>query len=106
MDAQTGEGLIPNSAPYFGGGGGYAWGNALCTVARQLYAWTGDMAVARQGYKAIGKWLDYYESKRDANYIIRSNSHTWMLGDWLAPDTVISNVYYISTVCYLQAVKT
>ncbi len=106
LDAQTGEGLIPNSAPYFGGGGGYAWGNALCTVAKQLYAWTEDMAVARRGYEAIQKWLDYYESKRDADYIIRSNSHTWMLGDWLAPEPVISNVYYISTVCYLQAVKT
>jgi alpha-L-rhamnosidase len=106
LDAQTGEGLIPNSAPYFGGGGGYAWGNALCTVAKQLYAWTGDLTVAAQGYKAICKWLDYYESKRDADYVIRSNSHTWMLGDWLAPEPVISNVYYISTVCYLQAVKT
>ena len=106
LDAQTEEGLIPNSAPYLGGGGGYAWGNALCSVAKQLYAWTGDMAVASEGYKAIGKWLDYYQSKRDANYIIRSNSHTWMLGDWLAPEPVISNVYYISTVCYLQAAKT
>ena len=111
LDAQTKEGLIPNSAPFYGGGGGYAWGNALCTVAicsvaKQLYAWTGDMAVARQGYQAIRKWMDYYESKRDENYIIRSNSHTWMLGDWLAPEPVISNVYYISTVCYLQAAKT
>lgn len=105
LDAQTEEGLIPNSAPYYGGGGGYAWGNALCSVAKQLYAWTGDPAVAQQGYEAIRKWLDYYESKRDVNYIIRSNSHTWMLGDWLAPEPVISNVYYISTVCYLQAAK-
>lgn len=106
LDAQTEEGLIPNSAPYFGGGGGYAWGNALCTVAKQLYAWTGDMAVALRGYEATQKWLGYYESKRDANCIIRSNSHTWMLGDWLAPEPVISDVYYISTVCYLQAAKT
>lgn len=106
LDAQTAEGLIPNSAPYFGGGGGYAWGNALCEVSKQLYCFTGDMTVARRGYEAIVKWLGYYESKRDQDYVIRSNSHTWMLGDWLAPDTVISDVYYISTVCYLQAAKT
>lgn len=106
MDAQTEEGLIPNSAPYMGGGGGYAWGNAICTVSWQLYALTGDETVARQGYDAIVRWLRYYESKRDENYIIRSNSHTWMLGDWLAPDVVTSDVYYISTVCYLQAAKT
>lgn len=106
LDAQTEEGLIPNSAPYMGGGGGYAWGNAIATVSWQLYAFTGDETVARQGYDAIVRWLSYYESKRDENYIIRSNSHSWMLGDWLAPDVVTSDVYYISTVCYLQAAKT
>lgn len=106
LDAQTADGLIPNSAPYMGGGGGYAWGNAVCTVSRLLYELTGDKTAARQGYDAICKWLGYYESKRDENYIIRANSHTWMLGDWLAPYVVTSDVYYISTVCYLQAVKT
>lgn len=106
LDAQTPEGLIPNSAPYLGGGGGYAWGNALCTVTQMLYSYTGDLQLAREGYDAIIKWLDYYRSKADENHIIRSNSHTWMLGDWLAPEVVTSNVYYISTVCYLQAAKT
>ena len=106
IDAQTDEGLIPNSAPYLGGGGGYAWGNALCTVSQLLYSYTGDLQIARKSYDAIVKWMAYYESKSDENSIIRSNSHTWMLGDWLAPEVVCSNVYYISTVCYLQAVKT
>ena len=105
LDAQTKEGLIPNSAPYMGGGGGYAWGNAISTVTWQLYALTGDRTVARKGYDAVTRWLDYYEKKRDENYIIRSNSHSWMLGDWLAPDVVTSDVYYISTVCYLQSAK-
>lgn len=106
IDAQTAEGLIPNSAPYLGGGGGYAWGNALCTVSQLLYSYTGDLQIARKSYDAIVKWLDYYESKSDENSIIRSNSHTWMLGDWLAPEVVCSDVYFISTVCYLQAVNT
>lgn len=106
LNAQTTEGLIPNSAPYFGGGGGYAWGNALCTVSKNLYAFTGDKNVAQECYTAITKWLEYYSSKADKDHIIRSNSHSWMLGDWLAPDVVTSDVYYISTVCYLQAAKT
>ena len=104
LDAQTPEGLIPNSAPYLGGGGGYAWGNAVCFVTKYLFAYTGDIEIAERGYRAVIKWLAYYETKRDEDYVVRSNSHTWMLGDWLAPDTVASNVYYISTVCYLQAV--
>lgn len=106
LDSQYDNGMIPNTATHLGGGGGYAWGNALCIVTKQLYALTGDKIVARRGYEAIQKWLGYYESKRDANYIIYSNSHRWLLGDWLAPEVVISNVYYISTVCYLQAAKT
>ena len=106
LDAQYDNGMIPNTATHLGGGGGYSWGNALCIVTKQLYALTGDRTVAHRGYEAIQKWLGYYESKRDADYIIRSNSHCWLLGDWLAPDVVISNVYYISTVCYLQAAKT
>lgn len=106
LDSQYDNGMIPNTAPHLGGGGGYAWGNALCVVTKQLYALTGDLTVARRGYAAIGKWLSYYESKRDSDFIIRSNSHSWLLGDWLAPEVVTSNVYYISTVCYLQAVKT
>lgn len=106
IDSQTPEGLIPNSAPDFGGGGGYAWGNAICFVTKYLYQFTGDKEVAKKGYRAIKKWLSYYQAKRDENYIIRSGFHEWMLGDWLAPDTVISNIYYISTVCYLMAVDT
>ena len=106
LDSQLDNGMIPNTATHLGGGGGYAWGNALCTVTKELYSLTGDLQMAGRGYEAIKKWLGYYESKRDENYIIRSNSHSWFLGDWLAPGVVTSNVYYISTVCYLQAVKT
>lgn len=106
LDSQYDNGMIPNTAPHLGGGGGYAWGNALCIVTKQLYALTGDMTVVRRGYEAIQNWLGYYEKKRDGDFIIRSNSHCWLLGDWLAPEVVTSNVYYISTVCYLQAAKT
>lgn len=105
INAQTVDGLIPNSAPNLGGGGGYAWGNAICMVTKNLFSFTGDKEIARRGYKAILRWLDYYAAKRDEDFIIRSNSHSWMLGDWLAPDIVSSDVYYISTICYLQAVK-
>ena len=106
LDAQYDNGMIPNTATNFGAGGGYAWGNALCTVSKLLYAYTADAEVARKGYAAIVRWLGYYGSKQDENYIIRGNSHRWLLGDWLAPEVVCSDVYYISTVCYLQAART
>ncbi len=105
-DAQETTGKIPNTVPNFGGGGGYAWGNAICTLTKELYHYTGDRKVAEKGYKIIQHWLQYYERNRDEDYIIRSNSGTWLLGDWLAPDTIVSNVYYISTTCYYMAVDT
>lgn len=104
LDAQSPDGLIPHSAPNLGGGGGYAWGNAICFATKYLYQFTGDTVVARKGYDAILKWLRYYASKRDTDYIMRTNSHEWMLGDWLAPEAVSSNVYYINTVCYIMAI--
>ncbi len=106
LDAQQTDGLIPNSAPYLGGGGGYAWANALCTVARLLYGFTGDRSVPERAYPAVRRLLEYYAAKQDPDGAIRHNGHSWMLGDWLAPEMVASDVYYISTVCYLEAART
>lgn len=103
LDAQTTDGLIPNTAPNLGGGGGYAWGNAICTVSTEMYRFTGDKEIVKKCYEAVKRWLHYYELQRDEHYSIRKNSHNWMLGDWLAPDIVASNVYYINTVCYYKA---
>lgn len=105
-DAQETTGKIPNTVPNFGGGGGYAWGNAICTLTKELYHSTGDRKVVEKGYEIIQHWLEYYEQNQDEDGIIRSNSGTWLLGDWLAPDTIVSNVYYISTACYYIAVET
>lgn len=105
VDSQSPEGRIPNTAPDLGGGGGYAWGNAVCYVTKYLYAFTGDIAVVKKSYGAILRWLSYYEKHRDADHIIRSNGHDWLLGDWLAPEMIASDVYYINTVAYLQAAE-
>lgn len=105
LDSQIDTGQVPNAAPAFICGGGYAWGNAICTVPRNLYRFTGDLHIVKESYPYIVKWLEYYNGKHDGEYIIRRNGQKWMLGDWLAPEAVRSNVYYISTVCYLQAAK-
>lgn len=105
-DAQTPDGKIPNTVPNFGGGGGYAWGNAVCTLTKELYKYTGDKKVVEKGYQILVRWLDYYKENRDEDCIIRSNGAEWLLGDWLATDTVISNVHYINTACYYIAADT
>lgn len=104
-DSQMHTGQIPNAAPAAICGGGYAWGNAICTVPKQLYEFTGDRNIVEVSYPYVTRWLEYYESKHEGDYVIRKNGQKWMLGDWLAPEAVQSNVYYISTVCYLMAAK-
>ena len=104
-DAQTDTGQVPNAAPAFVCGGGYAWGNAICLVPRYLYQFTGDIHIVKESYPHIVKWLEYYKNNHDGDYIIRRNGQKWMLGDWLAPEAVSSNIYYISTMCYLQAAQ-
>ena len=105
LDSQTDTGQVPNAAPAFVCGGGYAWGNAICVVPRTLYQFTGDIHIVKESYPYIVRWLEYYSDKHDGDYIIRRNGQKWMLGDWLAPEAVRSNIYFISTVCYLQAVR-
>ncbi len=106
QDAQTPSGKVTNTVPNFGGGGGYAWGNAICTLTKELYHYTGDINVIKKGYPIIVKWLEYYKNNRSEDYTIRKNGGAWLLGDWLAPDTVISNVHFINTSCYYMAVET
>lgn len=105
-DAQTPEGQIPNTVPNFGGGGGYAWGNAVCTLTKELYHYTGDRKVVERGYRILKGWMQYYENSRDSDFVIRGRGNVWLLGDWLAPDVVSSNVYYINTACYYIAADT
>ena len=105
LDAQIETGQVPNAAPAFICGGGYPWGNAICIVPKILYQFTGDLHIIKESYPYIVKWLAYYGSKHDGDFVIRKNGQKWMLGDWLAPEAVCSNVYYISTICYLQAAK-
>lgn len=104
-DSQATGGKVTNTVPNFGGGGGYAWGNAICTLTKELYHYTGDIEVVKKGYNIILRWLDYYKSMEDENHTIRKNGAEWLLGDWLAPETVISNVHFVNTSCYYEAVE-
>ena len=96
-------GFIPYSAPHLGGGGGFAWGNAVCVVPYRLYKLTGDIEILKNAFPAILKWLDYYGSQHDGDFIIKRTDHTWLLGEWLAPEITKVDVQYLSTVCYYQA---
>ncbi len=103
IGSQTEEGFIPYTAPYLGGGGGYAWSNVIATMPPSLYRFSGDKGFLERSYPALVRWLGYYE-KHTANYIVKAvEGQAWCLGDWLAPTITEFYIPFMSTLCYYQA---
>lgn len=80
-DSQTDEGLIPNIAPEFTVFPGTfraaaEWGCAFVVVPWQQYLFTGDMALLREYYPGMQKYMDYLASKAKDHILDEG------LGDW------------------------
>lgn len=104
ISAQGNDGWVPHTAPNLGGGGGYWWSNAITVVPWVIYKFTGDKNVLKEALEPAFKFIGYYNSVHNGNYIINKSYQTWLLGDWLPPESVKSNIDYINTLAYLSAV--
>ena len=69
-----------------------------------LYRLTGDRTVLRQALQPSLKLIEYYNQIHDGNYVIRKTCAEWLLGDWLAPDAIASDIAYINTFAFYAAV--
>ena len=102
LASQREDGYVPNTAPHICGGGGYSWGIAVATVPELLYDFTGNINYITRSYPAVKKWigllLDKFNGKYVENYVEK-----WFLGDWLAPETTVFNVKYMSTLCLYRS---
>jgi alpha-L-rhamnosidase len=81
IDAQTGDGLIPNIAPeYVLFGGGFRdspeWGSAGIILPWMVYKWYGDKSVLVKAWPMMQKYIDYLGSKADNHILLHG------LGDW------------------------
>lgn len=101
VNAQTEDGFIPYSAPYLGGGGGYAWSYAIVEVADQLYKFSGKEEYISRVYNAVINLLEYFKA-HSVNDVIVSTCQAWHLGDWLAPSITEFNIHFMSTLCYYR----
>lgn len=81
MDAQTSEGLIPDIAPEFVlFGGGFRdspeWGSASIMLPWLVYKWYGDIALLKEAYPMMMKYVAYLKTKSSADIL------DYGLGDW------------------------
>ncbi len=105
ISAQGNDGWVPYTAPYIGGGGGYWWCNALTTVPLILYKLTGDKQILQQAFLPSQKLVMYYDKMHDGDYVITKGCSKWLLGDWLAPTKIESDIAYVNSVAFYSAVS-
>jgi len=86
-DAQNHQtGFVPHTAPFYGGGGGPAWGSGYTIVAYQMLAHYGDRRLLETHYAGLAHWLTYLGTRTDARGIItHEEPESWCLGDWSLP---------------------
>jgi alpha-L-rhamnosidase len=82
--AQKADGAIPDVAPAFWRyySDNMTWPGTLLTIADMLYHQTGDLAVLRDNYPAMKKWLQYMKVQyMTEEGIVTKDSY----GDWCPP---------------------
>jgi len=80
-DAQTEEGLVPDTAPEYtkmndGFRDSPEWGSACVLIPWQMYQWYADDAVLRAQYDTMKRYVAYLGSKGNGNIL------SYGLGDW------------------------
>ncbi len=81
IDAQTGDGLIPNIAPEFVlFDGGFRdspeWGSAGIVLPWMVYKWYGDKSILVKAWPMMLKYIEYLGGKADNHILLHG------LGDW------------------------
>ncbi|MEV0823153.1 family 78 glycoside hydrolase catalytic domain [Nonomuraea rubra] len=103
-EAQTGDGLVPDTAPeYVVFDGAFRddpnWGGALIRMPWQIYRWYGDTTAMERHYDAMGRYLDYLTGKAEDGLLGHG------LGDWFGLDHS-TPVPLVSTWGYWRAAAT
>jgi len=82
-DVQAESGRFTDVAPMGGGFGGTLWGSAGIVVAWETYRQYGDVALLKEHYEAMKRYIQFLETKVDKSTGILNEGP---LGDWLSPE--------------------
>lgn len=85
-DVQTPAGRFTDVAPVGGGFGGVLWGSAGIVVPWQAYQQYNDVALLREHYPAMVKYIDYLSTTINKDTGLSTDGQ---LGDWLGPQNNI-----------------
>lgn len=80
------NGVLPQSAPTYHGGGGPAWGGIVITLPWLLYQHEGDTRVLETNFEMIKGWLAFLQSNTENDMLKRYGGGWDFLGDWLWPN--------------------
>lgn len=81
-----GNGVLPQTAPTYFGGGGPAWGGISVTLPWLMYQYFGDIRVFEENFEIIKGWLAFLDTHVENNLLKRYGGVWDFLGDWLWPD--------------------
>ncbi len=86
INAQNPEtGFVPHTAPFYGGGGGPAWGSAIAVVPWNMYMQYGNKEIIKKAAPHIKLWIEYLTGKREKGLVTCEEPGSWCLGDWCMP---------------------
>lgn len=99
------SGHVPHTSPFYGGGGGPAWGCAYVIIPWYMYIYYGDKCVLEEHYEGMKAWIEYLKTRTDENNIIvREEEGGWCLGDWCTPEEIQLSEELVNT-CYFAYVS-
>lgn len=104
-DSQGNNGIIPYSAPYIGGGGGYWYSNSIAFLSSDMYKYIGDKQILIENVDACLKLIDYYKNNLDERGVVSKIEFDWVLSDWATPEFTIFNVEFMSTLCFYVLIQ-
>jgi alpha-L-rhamnosidase len=100
-------GFVPHTAPFYGGGGGYAWGSACIILPWLMYLHYADVQILRRYYANMVQWMRYCGEHVDEEGIVISEEQgSWCLGDWSTPGEVTVPPSLVNTFFYLMDART
>ena len=80
------NGVLPQSAPTYHGGGGPAWGGIVVSLPWYLYQHEADIRVLETNFEMIKGWLSFLHTHTEDNMLKRYGGMWDFLGDWLWPN--------------------